>query len=58
MLYSIRQASTTTWASSSVANSSTLNSSSRTRLLKDSTNGFYHGEPGSMNAVRVPAVRQ
>ena len=54
MLYSIRQASTTTWASSSVAKSSILNSSSRTRLLNDSTKGFSQGEPGSMKAVLVP----
>ena len=50
------QASTTTWASSSVENSSTLNSSSRTRLLNDSTNGFSHGEPGSMKLFRVPGM--
>jgi len=29
-----------------------------TRLMKDSTKGFSQGEPGSMTAVRVPAVRQ
>ncbi len=31
--------------------------SSRTRALKDSTNGFCHGAPGSMNAVPVPDSR-
>jgi hypothetical protein len=36
-LYSIRQASTTTWATVRLVNSSTLSSSSRTRPLKLST---------------------
>ena len=48
MLYSWRQASMTTWAPSSVANSSTFSSSSRARPLKDSTNGFSQDEPGSI----------
>jgi hypothetical protein len=39
-------------------NSSMVSSSSRRRPLKDSTNGFSHGEPGSMYAVFVPARRQ
>lgn len=56
-LYSSRHASTTSWASSSVTNSSTLNGSSRTSLLNDSMNGFSHGEPGSVNVVLVPASR-
>ncbi len=34
--------------------SSTLNSSSRTRLLDASTNGSSHGEPGSMKLFRAP----
>ena len=38
-------------ASARQENSSTSSSSSRTREWKDSTNGFCHGEPGSMNAV-------
>jgi hypothetical protein len=42
-----------TFASAKHVNTSTLRSSSRTRLLKLSTNGFSHGLPGSMNAAPV-----
>src|SRR3954451_14479447 len=41
----------TTRASARQENCSTSSSSSRTRPLKDSTDGFCHGAPGSMNAV-------
>src|SRR3954469_17088496 len=46
----------TTAASARQLNCSTSSSSSRRRPLKDSTNGFCQGEPGSMNAV--PARRK
>lgn len=34
-------------------NTSTLSSSARTRLFNDSTNGFSHSAPGSINAAPV-----
>src|SRR3954451_12999836 len=46
----------TTTASARQLNCSTSSSSSRRRPLKDSTNGFCQGDPGSMNAV--PAWRK
>ena len=57
MLYSVRQLSTTTWASSREPNSSTLSNSSRTRPLRLSTKGFSYGEPSSMWVVTVPFIR-
>jgi hypothetical protein len=35
-----------------------VNSSSQARLLKDSMNGFSHGEPGLLEVVRAPARRR
>ena len=35
----------------------TARTSSRTRLPNDSTNGFSHGDPGSMEKVLEPLVR-
>ena len=51
VLYSIRQSSMSTCASSRLSNCSTARNSSRNRPLNDSTNGFSHGAPGSMSAA-------
>jgi hypothetical protein len=44
----VLQSVMTVCASSAESNASTESNSSRTREPNDSTNGFCHGEPGSM----------
>src|SRR5829696_3160111 len=47
-LHRFLQSVMTVCASSTESNASTESTSSRTREQNDSTNGFCHGEPGSM----------
>src|SRR5829696_4008388 len=47
-LHRLLQSVMTVCASSTESNASTESTSSRTREQNDSTNGFCHGEPGSM----------
>ena len=53
----VLQSVMTVCASNTESNASTESTSSRTREPNDSTNGFCHGEPGSMKLRSAPLKR-